>query len=259
MRPNPLRKRWSASEPALGAWLSVPSSVTAEAVAAVGFDYVCIDMQHGLVDYSDTVGMLQALSTGAATSAVRVPENQFAHIGKALDAGAMAVIVPMVNSVEEAEAAVSAARYVPEGSRSFGPTRATAVEGSDYYERANADVALIPMIETVAAVESIDAILEVDGVEAIYVGPADLGISMGLTPGRDEPEFLDALDVIVGACNRHDVVPGIHATTAVAGDRLARGFRMVTITTDIGAVRTKVAADLELVRSGQTGADTSIY
>ncbi len=216
-------------------------------------------MQHGLVDYADTVPMLQALTLGTATPLVRVPENQAGHIGKALDAGAMGVIVPMVNSRAECEAAVAAARYAPEGGRSFGPTRAMAVQGADYVERANTDIECIPMVETVSAVEAIDDIISVPGVNAIYVGPADLSISLGYDPRSNEPEFLETLDRIVAACARHGVVPGIHSNTATAMDRLERGFRMVVITADLPALRTKLAEDLDLVRRGVTGEESSIY
>lgn len=259
MRPNPLHERLRSGEIALGAWLSMPSSVSAEAVAAGDFDFICIDMQHGLIDYADTVPMLQALTLGTATPIVRVPQNQPGHIGKALDAGAMGVIVPMVNSRAECEAAVAAARYAPDGGRSFGPTRAMAVEGDDYVERANSDVECIPMIETAEAVSAIDDILSVPGVNAIYVGPADLSVSLGYHPRSNEPEFLDTLDTIVAACGRHGVTPGIHSNTATAQDRIDRGFRMIVVTADLVALRAKTAEDLETVRRGQAGSEAAIY
>jgi 4-hydroxy-2-oxoheptanedioate aldolase len=259
MRPNPFLARIRNRDVALGGWLSMPTSVSAEVMASNDFDYICIDMQHGLIDYNDTVPMLQALTTGAATPVVRVPENQAGHIGKALDAGAMGVIVPMVNSGAECEAAVRASRYAPEGSRSFGPARASLVEGADYWDRANSDILCIPMVETAEAVANIDDILAVPGVAAIYVGPADLSVSLGYHPRSNEAGFLDTLDVIVAACERHGVTPGIHATTATAQDRLDRGFRMVTVTADLVALRAKLKADLELVRSGQAGGEASIY
>jgi 4-hydroxy-2-oxoheptanedioate aldolase len=212
MRRNPLRERFASGYVALGGWISIPGSITAEAMAATDLDYLCIDMQHGLVDYSDSVQILQALTLGTATPAVRVPENTPSHISKALDTGAMAIIIPMVNSTAECEAAVESCYYSPKGGRSFGPTRALWVEGSDYCERANDTISCIPMVETVAAVEAIDGIISVPGVEAIYVGPADLAISMGLAPGQAQPEFLEMLATIVEACTRHGVVPGIHAT-----------------------------------------------
>ncbi len=228
-------------------------------MAAIGFDYCCIDLQHGLIDFSDMVLMLQGMTTGATTPFVRVPQNLPGHIGKALDAGAMGVIVPMVNSVAECEAAIAAGRYAPAGSRSYGPARVAAVEGRDYWERANTDVAIVPMIETVEAMAALDDILAVTGVEAIYVGPADLSISMGFAPGSEQPAFLDALDEIVAACHRHGVVPGMHTTTALAPDRIERGFRMLTINSDLLAMRSRLAEDLATVRAGKAGPGEGMY
>ncbi len=224
----------------------MPTSVSSEVMSATGLDYVCLDMQHGLIGYVDMVPMLQAMD--GPTPVVRVLENTPGHIGKALDAGAMGVIVPMVNSRAECEAAMRAARYAPGGSRSFGPTRAAQVEGPDYFERANADVALLPMIETAAAVADLDGILTVPGVEAIYVGPADLSISLGHGPEGEHPDFLEALDTIVAGCRRHGVVAGIHTSVATARDRLDRGFTMLTIAADLAALRAGIAEDIRRVR-----------
>jgi 4-hydroxy-2-oxoheptanedioate aldolase len=259
MRSNPLRDTIQAGSAALGAWLTIPSPVTAETVGAIGFDYVCVDMQHGLIDYSDSLPMLMALTAGGTTPTVRVPENLPSHIGKALDAGAMAIVVPMVNSVDQCRAAVAATRYAPDGSRSFGPLRAMPTQGPDYFDRANTDVLCVPMIETVTALNDLDAILEVPGVEAIYVGPADLSVSLGLSPDNRHPDFHDALDVIVAACRRHGVVPGIHTNLATVEDRLERGFRMVTITADLVTLRTAATADLAAVRGSEAATHDSIY
>lgn len=251
MRPNPLKDAFTSGDPALGAWITTSSSISAEIASSAGYEYVCLDMQHGLMDYSDTVPMLQALTTGTATPLVRVPENQPSHIGKALDAGAMGIIIPMINTVAQCEAAVAACRYAPDGSRSYGPSRVIGVEGADYFQHANRDISCIPMIETVEAISNLDAILAVPGVDAIYVGPADLAISQGFAPGTNEPEFLETLDSIVTACHRHGVVPGIHATPTTAHDRLDRGFRMVTVTADLVALRAKFKDDLAFVRDRQ--------
>lgn len=237
MRPNPLLERFAESKPALGAWLSVPSSVTAEFAGAIGFDYTCIDMQHGLVGYEDLVSMLQALSLSNTTVTVRVPWNEPGIIGRVLDAGAMAVIVPMVNTVEEAEAAVRRGKYPPRGDRSSGPIRVMPLEGPEYADVANDHVQIIPMVETVEAVENIDGILAVDGVDAIYVGPMDLGVSMGLGRGTTDPKFFDALDHIAERCSAHGVVAGIHSTPDQTLNRVERGYGMVTVQSDLLAMK----------------------
>lgn len=260
MRPNPLKTAFDAGAPALGAWVSLPTSMSAEIAGGAGFEYVCLDMQHGLIDYATSVPMLQALSIGSSTPVVRVPENHPSHIGKALDAGAMGIIIPMVNTVGQAQAAIAACRYAPQGSRSYGPTRVMGVEGPDYWDNANTDVSCIPMIETTEALSNLNDILSLESVDAIYVGPADLAISLGFGPGSNEPKFVEALDEIVAACNRHGVVPGIHATPTTAKDRLDRGFRMVTITADVVSLRAKVKDDLAYVREGRSGGpEGSIY
>lgn len=259
MQANPLLKSFQTGSVALGGWLSTSLTIGAEAMAAQDLEYVCIDLQHGLINHSDNPLLLAAITGRGPTPIVRVPWNTPDHIGKVLDAGAMGVIVPMVNSAKECSRAVAAASYPPRGTRSYGPVRAMAVEGPDYFDRANAEVAIIPMIETATALDAIDDILTVEGVTAIYVGPADLAISMGLPPGTDAPGFLAALDRIVERCNVHGVVPGIHAVPAHAQDRLARGFRMVTITSDLVALRAKLTEDVRRVRSGLAGDAKSAY
>lgn len=253
---NALKAIWRGDGAAHGAWLSIPSGVSAEVVARIGFDYVCIDLQHGAVDYQAAVGMLQAINLGASAPVVRVPWNEPGIIGKVLDAGAMSVIVPMVNSPEEARAAVAACRYAPAGARSFGPIRAFLQEGPGYYGSANAEVACIPMIETRQAVANLDAILDVPGIDAVYVGPADLSVTLGLPPGNndDRPEFVGALEKIVATCRARGVVPGIHANAALAARRREMGFRMITVSADQLALGDGCRADLRAARQAGAGA-----
>ncbi len=244
-----LRDRWDGGGAALGAWLSLPASAGAELIGGLGFDYVCVDLQHGVIDYAQAVPVIQAIVLGGSLPIARVPWNEPGIIAKVLDAGARAVIVPYVESVDQAAAAVAACRYPPEGSRSYGPTLAS-LRRTDSTATANADVAVVVMIETVAGVEALDSIVEVPGLDAVYVGPADLSLSLGLPAGNhdDHPGFAAALDHIVTTCVAHGVVPGIHASAALAPRRLAQGFRMVTVSSDMSALRTTMAADLEASR-----------
>lgn len=249
IKNDPLRQSLRSGRLALGGWCSMPSSISAEVMGSAGFTYVCVDLQHGLIGDGDLVPMLQAVSVGESSALVRVPSNEAGIIGKALDAGAVGVIVPMVNTADQCRAAVNAGKYAPQGSRSFGPIRAGMIEGSDYFDEANAGTVIIPMIETAEAIENIDAILSVEGVDTIYVGPVDLAISIGCRPGSSDPEFLQALATIVEACERHDVVPGIHASADLCVDRVGRGFKMITVSADLVGLRARVAADFATASS----------
>lgn len=244
----------------MGSWLMLADSVVAETVGRAGFDYVCVDNQHGIIDYAATVGLLQALDLGGATTLVRVPANEPGVIGKMLDAGADGIIIPMVNSVAEAEAAVRACRYAPAGARSYGPTRA-ALRTDDYHAGANDRMLCIPMIETVAALEALDDILAVPGIDAIYVGPADLSITLGLPPGNNDgtPSFDDALAAILAGCARAGVRAGIHSTPALAASRLDAGFDFVTVTADLGALRSGLTQALATLDRDRSSTDTTGY
>jgi 4-hydroxy-2-oxoheptanedioate aldolase len=245
MRENMVKAKWRAGEPVFGAWLSLPDAHAAETMAQAGFDYLCVDMQHGVIGYESAVGMLRAICTGASMPFVRVPWNEPGIIGKMLDAGAYGVIIPMVNTRAEAEAAVAACRYAPKGHRSYGPNRVTYYAGSDYFDHANDAVACIPMIETTQAIDSLDEILAVPGIDAIYVGPADLSITLGLPPRPDNgPAFHEALARIVTGCQKHGVVPGVHANAQLARARIEAGFRMITISNDVAAMARAAAEDL---------------
>lgn len=246
---NSMKSLWKSGDVAYGAWLALPDRASAEIVARTGWDYCCIDMQHGLADFDTALSMLQAINLGPSSPTIRVPWNEQGIIGRCLDAGAMNLIVPMVNSVEEAQAAVHACRYPPEGTRSFGPLRAAMQEGPGYFVTANNEIACIPMIETAAAVDALDDILSVDGIDAVYVGPSDLAISYGLGPGDsdDDDVWTSALTKVVARCEVHGVVPGIHSNPALAKRRVDQGFRMVTVASDAVVLATTMANELAAI------------
>lgn len=233
--------------------------MTAESAARAGFDYVCIDMQHGVIDYSDVAAMIQAILLADVTPIVRVPWNEPGIIGKVLDAGAHGVIIPMVNSVAEAEAAVRACRYSPAGARSSGPVMAQQRVDGSYVEWADRHVACIPMIETTTAVDAIDDILAVPGIDAIYVGPADLSLTLGLPPGNNDADssFTSSLSTIVAACDRAGIAAGIHSTGGLTPQRIAAGFSMVTVTSDGVAMGIGMAAELAASHRAAADADGS--
>jgi 4-hydroxy-2-oxoheptanedioate aldolase len=249
VRTNTVKEKWSRGEVTYGGWLSIPSSFSAEVMAHQGFDWLCIDMQHGVIDYQVAVTMLQAISTTAATPIVRVPWNEFGIIGRMLDAGAMGIIVPMVNTPGEARAAVAACRYFPAGARSYGPTRAALYAGADYFDHANEEVACIPMIETKQALAGLDDILSVPGIDAVYVGPADMSITLGLPPRMDNGgAFEDARVAIAEGCKRHGVTAGTHGNAHLARKHADAGYRMITVYHDVVALASGAAADLTTAR-----------
>ena len=256
MRENALKRLWAQDKPALGGWLTNPSSASAELFAHAGFDWVCVDTQHGLIDYQVSVEMLRAISTTDAVPIVRVPWNEPGIIMKSLDAGAYGVIVPMVNTRAEAEAAVSYCRYAPKGVRSYGPVRANLYAGRDYFQNANETVLCIVMIETAQAIGNLDDILAVPGVDVAYIGPADLSVSLGFPPApyHDDPQYAGAVQRVLEACRKHGVVPGFHGgNPANAIARVGQGFRFVEVCEDMGAMARAAAADLKAVRDGGAG------
>ena len=260
---NALKSAWRNGESTLGLWISTGNPSTAEVLGDVDFDYINIDFQHGLVDYSDAVTVMQALVASEAVLTCRVPWNEPGIIGKVLDAGAMGVIIPMVNTQAEAEAAVRACRYAPQGARSFGPIRAGRLFGPDYASKANEEIACIPMIETAEAIGNLDAILDVEGIDAVYIGPADLSISLGLPPGVDNEDasFIGALDAVLAGCKARGIAAGIHSAPGVASKRLEQGFQMVTVTSDTQAAVSGAISALKRVRSAEEGGGSgqSVY
>lgn len=193
---------------------------------------------------------------------MRVPWNEPGIIGKSLDAGARGIIVPMVNTRASAEAAVRACRYAPAGGRSFGPARVSRQEGPGYYPRANDDVSVIPMIETVEALENLDGILSVPGVDAIYVGPSDLSVSLGLPPANNDgvAAFDEAYAAILDACRRHGVIAGCHTLSELCQRRIEQGFQMITITSDTTALARGLESELARARtSGGESSSGSMY
>ena len=234
MRPNHVLRAWRQGEQTVGGWLSIGNAFTAENMAQIGFDWLCIDMQHGLIDYQDVKVMLPAISTTETIPLVRVPWNEPYEIMKVLDAGAYGVIVPLVNNRAEAEQAVAACRYPPDGIRSFGPVRAAMYGGRNYAGEANNEIACIAMIETAEGIKNLDDIASTPGLDAIYIGPSDLGYALGVGPmGFEEPKHKETVQLILETCKKHNIGAGIHTGSLDYTKRyLEMGFNMVTLGTD---------------------------
>ncbi|MGI4939620.1 MAG: HpcH/HpaI aldolase family protein [Janthinobacterium lividum] len=250
---NRLKQLWDDGKPAINGWLAIPSGFSAEVMAQGGWDSVTVDMQHGVQDYQTMVACFQAMQSHPVLPMVRVPWNEPGIVGKVLDAGAYGVICPMINTKAEAEAFVSYCRYPPAGKRSNGPIRAGIYGvGTTYQSTANQEILCLPMIETQEAVDNLDAILDVPGIDAVYIGPSDLGFSMGLIPvlDREEPVIMAIYQKILDATKKRGLRACVHCLTpAYAKRMIAMGFNLVTINNDsglmLGAARAAVKAARE--------------
>lgn len=235
---NPLRARLARGESLHGAWSWSRDPLIVETLAASGAHYVCLDLQHGPAGVVDVATLAAVVEGRGASPIVRVPSLDSAVIGKVLDAGAHGVIVPLVDTAEQAAAAVAACRYPPDGHRSYGPFRAGTAYGCTDPD-ALGDVLVAVMVETRRGLNNVEQIAATPGLDAIYVGPADLSLALGLPIAFEHSagEHPEALTMIRAACARHGITAGIHcADAAMADRRLAQGFAMTTAVTDLALV-----------------------
>lgn len=241
-----------------GGWCSIPTPLGVEIMGRAGFDWMAVDMQHGLFTAADLVGALQILNALEVETLVRVPWNTPDAIMKALDAGADGVIIPMVNTADEAEAAVQATRFPPRGMRSWGPVGPSLRRPGYSPHEADASVRCGIQIETVEGIERLGEILAVPGIDLVYVGPSDLAISAGLEPTYivQDDEHLAMVNSVVEACRTHDIATGIFSPDNVMALQWAeRGLSMVTVATDIALLNVgakRVLRDLRGPLGGTT-------
>ena len=248
--PTPLAARWSAGDTTFGVWATIDSPFAAELIAEEGPDYLCLDGQHGLIGLDTQIAMLQAVRGSATVPVVRVPNHDPALIGQALDFGAAGVIVPMVRTPREAQAIVRAFRYQPDGIRSYGPARAALTLGGTP-RTGLSSVACILMLETADALDHVQEIAAIDGIDALYIGPSDLSLALGFdaVPAWGEPALDDALARVLAACRAHGVAAGVHCGDGASGRRhMELGFRMITVATDAHMLVRGVRAELAAAR-----------
>ena len=236
MRENRVRSIWADGGVVLNGWLHVPSPFSVEVMAHAGYDSLTVDLQHGPPDMGSVVAMFQAISTTDVVPFARANWNDPGTIMKLLDAGCYGVICPMIEGREDADAFVRACRYPPEGYRSYGPFRANLYGGADYAEGANETVVTMAMIETGEALEDLDGILAVPGLDGVFVGPSDLGQALGYGPGmdREEPEMVEAISRIVGSARERGLGAGIFTgSTEYAARMIEAGFNFVNVDSDV--------------------------
>lgn len=227
-----LRDLWSRDLPAFGVWSVLPDPTVAELLAASAFDYVCLDLQHGVATFSELPEMVRAMRAAGKAPVVRVPWNEPVDIMRAIDTGASAVLVPMVNSAEEAARAASACRFPPTGTRSWGPMWGDLRADGALPPAAQDEAAIcLVMVETQAGVEALEEIVRTPGVDGVYVGPNDLalGCGYGRATYRDSSEVDALIQRVVDTCRGAGVVAGLHCSDAeMAVHWAGRGVRLLT-------------------------------
>ena len=247
--------RLRSGQAAIGCWMTLASPLASELLAHAGFDFLVVDTEHSPTDTETVVQMLQAMQGRPVTPLVRVVWNDIGLIKRALDSGAHGVVVPMVNSVEEARRAVAACRYPPEGVRSVGGSRppfSFGVSRAEYLAEANREMLLAVQIEHVDALARVREIAAVEGIHCLFVGPNDLCASMGRPPvlEPDLPEFERALETVVAAANEAGKAAGILVGTLATGlRRLEQGFRLVAIGSDAGLLTAGAQAIVQGARA----------
>jgi 2-keto-3-deoxy-L-rhamnonate aldolase RhmA len=249
MRENWVRRKLHAGQPTLGCFLGLGSPTVAELMARAGFDWLLIETEHNALDSAEIQHMLMAVNGTDTIPIVRVPSSDPVFIQRALDVGAMGIIVPMTKTEDEARSVVSATRYPPQGTRGFGPLRAShyTLDYEDYYYRANDNILVILILETREALENLEAIASVTGVDALYVGAFDLCISLGLNP-MEQPhaEIEAALERALAVGKEKGVAVGIGAgTPEQLRQRLDQGCTFVTYGTDYALMVNAVRPGLE--------------
>jgi 4-hydroxy-2-oxoheptanedioate aldolase len=254
-----LRSLWRQNRPAFGLWSSLADAPTAELLASTAFDYVCVDLQHGLATFSELPSIVQAMRGAGRAPVVRVPWNEPAGIMRALDIGASAVVVPLVNSAADARRAAAACRFPPAGERSWGPMWADVRTGGVLPpEDQNAAVLCLVMVETQAGVDALDEIVTVPGVDGIYIGPSDLalGCGYGRATYRDSGDVEKLLQHIADTCRGAGLVCGLHCSDPEMATHWAgRGIQMLTAGHDVHLLRTAAAAAWACLEAVNAGAD----
>ncbi|NYT76961.1 2,4-dihydroxyhept-2-ene-1,7-dioic acid aldolase [Alcaligenaceae bacterium] len=261
MRKNTLKQLLKANKTALNAWAAIPSSFSAEIIANCGFDAVTIDLQHGMIDFAQALTMLQAVSTTNAIPLARPSGSEAVQIMRLLDAGAYGVICPQVDTPEIAKMVVSACRYPPVGTRSFGPPRGLLYGGADYFQHANDEILVFIMIESKQAVENLDEILSVPGIDGVFIGPNDLSISYGGGIGNDpQGEAGEAIETIRKKAADRGIATGIYCGDGdMCAMRIKQGFQMVNPASDAVLLKNACVSQVQKASGETLKKDTAGY
>jgi 4-hydroxy-2-oxoheptanedioate aldolase len=265
MRPNPVKAALKAGQPAVGTWLSLGSITAARFMARAGFNWLTTDIEHSLVDWETAAHMFASIADAGCTALARVPANRHDHIKRVLDNGAHGVVVPMVNSRQEAEDAVAAMLYPPFGNRSVGGSVHALNFGTtanDYYENVNKELLVVLQCEHIQAVENADAIFSVPGIDAIFVGPNDLAASMRSKDNKPPSgkATKEAMDHILATCKKHGVAPGLHTGSAdEANARIEEGWQFIAITSELKMMLNGAAIEVQKLPTAKKNVEMAKY
>lgn len=249
---NRLKQKLRKGRVSVGAWIQIGHPAVAEILAGAGFDWVCVDLEHGAIDLPQAAALFASIELHGSVPMARVPENDTVWIRRVLDSGAKGVIVPMVNTAEQAEMAVRAAKYPPRGVRGFGYCRANKY-GADFaahLKKADREIIVILQIEHINAIGNLEEILTVKGVDGLFIGPMDLSGSMGVAGKLDHPEVRKALARFLFLCKKTGVPAGlhiIHPECNTVKESLKRGYRFMALGLDTGFLRDGAAKALSQV------------
>jgi 4-hydroxy-2-oxoheptanedioate aldolase len=245
MKRNHVRAKLKRGESSVGTWLTLPDPIAARLMTRVGFDWLTVELEHTPTNLETAAHCLAIISASGPVPLVRIPFNTVENIKRVLDIGSWGIVVPMVNTRAEAEAAVNAARYAPLGTRTIGGQLHAANFDTDpatYYAKANDEILVVLMAEHVQAIENADDIFSVPGIDAVFIGPNDLHNSMGKPPSfeSDDKQFVQALDHVLKTARKYGVAPGIHVVDADAAQRrIAQGFQFVAVASEAGMMLSK--------------------
>jgi len=246
---NRLRSQLRRGQATFGITVGIGHPEVSYTLGSLGLDWINFDLQHGVLGVETLTAMIQAMSYSQTVPIVRVPSNELSIINNALDFGALGVIIPLVNCREDAEKAVRSARYAPKGIRSWAQRAAAA--DPDYAASANTELMVIPQIETGMSLQNLEEIVCTDGIEAVFCGPYDLSMSLGLFRQFKDPRFIKALDSIVSTCRAHDVAPGILAAIGSVEENLRMGFKLISLGGDLPTLKDGISKALETARNAK--------
>jgi 4-hydroxy-2-oxoheptanedioate aldolase len=259
MRPNPVKRLLREGKPVIGTWLTLGNVTASRFLARIGFDYLTVDIEHNSMGMETATNMLGSIADAKCVALARVPAGKHDHIKRALDNGAHGVVVPMVNTRQEAQESVAACLYPPIGNRSVGGSvhaLNSDTDAADYYARANDEMLIVLQCEHIQAVRDFDEVFSVPGIDAVFVGPNDLAASMRGPDGKPpHPDaFKQALAAILAGCKRNKVAAGIHTfSIEEAKVRIADGWQFIAVNSDLRMLMDsakRVADGLGIQKSG---------